>query len=119
MKFLIFYIFAFLDPDPDSESGYGSTDLIESVIDPDPKHWIKGNLCKSELPPSPHGVGRSHCFSANLVLSTVQVFLALLLIRVLKRIPFILWDPNPHQGENCVIRIQGIFKFLLLKSVCI
>jgi hypothetical protein len=41
MKFLDFFlflwvIFALLDPDPDSESG--STDLIESVPDLDPKH---------------------------------------------------------------------------------
>jgi hypothetical protein len=37
-------IFALLDPDrdPDSESGNGSTDLIESGSnqDPDPKHCI-------------------------------------------------------------------------------
>ncbi len=43
MKFLIFFlllwvIFALLGPDPDSESGYGSTDLIESGSNPDPEH---------------------------------------------------------------------------------
>jgi len=43
MKFLIFFlflwvIFALLDPDSQSGSGYGSTDLIESVSNPDPKH---------------------------------------------------------------------------------
>ncbi len=44
MKFLIFVlllwvIFALLDPDPDSEygSGSGSTHLIESGLNPDPK----------------------------------------------------------------------------------
>jgi hypothetical protein len=44
MKFLNFFlllwvIFALLDPDPDSEYGSGSTDLIESGsnTDPDPK----------------------------------------------------------------------------------
>jgi hypothetical protein len=41
MKFLDFFLllwvlFALLDPDPDSESG--STDLIESGSNPDPKH---------------------------------------------------------------------------------
>jgi hypothetical protein len=43
MKFLPFFlllwvIFALLDLDPDSESVYGSTDLIESGSNPDPKH---------------------------------------------------------------------------------
>ncbi len=37
-------IFALLDLDPDLESGYGFTDLIESGSNPDPnpdpKHWI-------------------------------------------------------------------------------
>jgi hypothetical protein len=37
---LLWVIFAFLDPDPDSESEYGSTDLIESGSEPDPKHWF-------------------------------------------------------------------------------
>jgi hypothetical protein len=44
MKFLNFFlllwvIFALLDPDPDSEYGFGSTDLIESgsITDPNPK----------------------------------------------------------------------------------
>ncbi len=31
-------IFALLDPD--SGSGYGSIDLIESGSEPDPKHWL-------------------------------------------------------------------------------
>jgi hypothetical protein len=50
MKFLNFFlflwvIFALLDPDLDSKSGYGSTDLIESRYNPDtdqkhgPEHW--------------------------------------------------------------------------------
>jgi hypothetical protein len=41
--FKIFVIPALLDPDPDSESGYGSTDLIESESNPDadPKHLMK------------------------------------------------------------------------------
>jgi hypothetical protein len=35
--------FALLDPEPESEYGSGSTDLIESgsSTDPDPKHWFK------------------------------------------------------------------------------
>ncbi len=46
MKFLNFYlfvwvIFALLDLDPDSKSGYGSTDLIEKGSNPDPKHHGK------------------------------------------------------------------------------
>jgi hypothetical protein len=38
---LLWIIFALVDPDPVSESGSGSTDLIESVSDsyPDPTHW--------------------------------------------------------------------------------
>jgi hypothetical protein len=41
MKFINFFrflwvIFAFLEPDPDSESGSRSTDLIESGSNPDP-----------------------------------------------------------------------------------
>ncbi len=51
MKFLNFFLFlwvisALLDPDPDSESGFGSTDLIESGSNPDPnpKH------CSSPMP---------------------------------------------------------------------
>jgi hypothetical protein len=45
MKFLNFcqfkwVIFDLLDPD--SESGYGSTDLIESGSNPDPKHCSHG-----------------------------------------------------------------------------
>jgi hypothetical protein len=50
MKFLIFFyflgvIFALLDPDPDSEYGSGSTDLIESGTntDPDPDTLVKNN----------------------------------------------------------------------------
>jgi hypothetical protein len=46
MKFINFFllmwvIFALLDPDPDSECGSGSTDLIESRSNPDtdPKPW--------------------------------------------------------------------------------
>jgi hypothetical protein len=37
-------IFNLLDPDPDSEYGSGSTDLIESgsITDPNPKPWFKG-----------------------------------------------------------------------------
>ncbi len=45
-------IFDLLDPDPDSEYGSGSTDLIESgstdliesgsITDPNPKPWFKG-----------------------------------------------------------------------------
>jgi hypothetical protein len=45
MEFLYFIflwplwvIFALLNPDPDFESGYGSTDLIESGPNPDLKH---------------------------------------------------------------------------------
>ncbi len=43
MKFLSFFlllwvIFALLNPDQDSESGSGSTALIETGSDPDPKH---------------------------------------------------------------------------------
>jgi hypothetical protein len=34
----LWVIFALLDPDPDSKSGYGSTDLIESGFHPDPEH---------------------------------------------------------------------------------
>ncbi len=34
---LLWVIFSLLDPDLDSESGYGSTDLIESGSNPDPK----------------------------------------------------------------------------------
>jgi hypothetical protein len=43
MKILIYLfifglvIFALLDPDPDSEPGYGSTDLIECGYNPDPR----------------------------------------------------------------------------------
>jgi hypothetical protein len=35
-------IFAIQDPDPNSGSGsgYGSTDLIESGSNLDPKHWV-------------------------------------------------------------------------------
>jgi hypothetical protein len=47
MKFLnlfllLWVIFPLLDPDPDSEYGSGSTDLIESGSnpDPDPKPWL-------------------------------------------------------------------------------
>jgi hypothetical protein len=37
-KFLLLrVIFALLDPDPDSESGTGSTDPIESGSNPDPQ----------------------------------------------------------------------------------
>jgi hypothetical protein len=32
----LWVIFGLLDPDPDFESGYGSTDLIESGSNPDP-----------------------------------------------------------------------------------
>jgi hypothetical protein len=41
--------FAVLDPDPDSGSGYGSNDLIESGsnLDPDPKHCVK--ICRRGL----------------------------------------------------------------------
>jgi hypothetical protein len=40
--FLIWWgIFALLDPDPDSENGSGSTDLIESGSNPDPKPCFK------------------------------------------------------------------------------
>jgi hypothetical protein len=45
MTFLNFFllnflwiIYALLDPDPDYESGYGSTDLIEPGSNPDLKH---------------------------------------------------------------------------------
>jgi hypothetical protein len=39
--FLLLWVFALLDLDPDSEYGSGSTDLIESGsnTDPDPKPW--------------------------------------------------------------------------------
>ncbi len=45
MKFLSFYlflwvIFALLDPDPDFEAGFGSTGLIDSGSNTDPKHWF-------------------------------------------------------------------------------
>jgi hypothetical protein len=41
--------FAVLDPDPDSGSGHGSTDLIEtgSNLDPNPKHCFK--ICREGL----------------------------------------------------------------------
>ncbi len=35
----LWVIFALLDPDPDSEYGSGSTDLIEFGSNPDPKPW--------------------------------------------------------------------------------
>jgi hypothetical protein len=40
---LSWFIFALLDPDPDSEYGSGSIDLIEigSNPDQDPKPWFK------------------------------------------------------------------------------
>ncbi len=39
---VLWVIYALLDSDPDSESGSGSTDLIESGFnsDPDLKHWL-------------------------------------------------------------------------------
>jgi hypothetical protein len=45
MKFMNFFlflwvIFALLDPDTDSGSGYGSTHLIKIRI-PGPKHWYR------------------------------------------------------------------------------
>jgi hypothetical protein len=36
MKFFLFFVSSFCHPG--SRSGYGSTDLIESGSDPDPKH---------------------------------------------------------------------------------
>jgi hypothetical protein len=44
MKFLNFFLFMwiiFALLDPNSDSGYGSTDLIESGSNPDPKHWLR------------------------------------------------------------------------------
>jgi hypothetical protein len=56
MRFLNFFlllwvIFALLDPDPDSASGYGSTDLIESGSnpDPDPKGYQKLSMQKMKF----------------------------------------------------------------------
>jgi hypothetical protein len=44
MKFL--EIFALLHPDPASESGSGSTDMIESGSNPDPQHcFYQRPLC--------------------------------------------------------------------------
>jgi hypothetical protein len=36
---LLWVIFALQDPDSESASGYGFTDLVESGSNPDPKHW--------------------------------------------------------------------------------
>jgi hypothetical protein len=43
---LLWVIFALLDPDPDSEYGSRSTDMIESgsIKDMDPKHWLGGGV---------------------------------------------------------------------------
>ncbi len=40
IKFFPFFVGLFAILDPDSEFGYGSTDLIESGSNPDPKHWF-------------------------------------------------------------------------------
>ena len=37
---LLWFIFGLLDPDPDSESGSGSTDPIESGFNPDLQPWF-------------------------------------------------------------------------------
>jgi hypothetical protein len=53
---LLWVIFALLDPDPDSESG--STDLIESGSNPDPKHWVgRHKVSFNKLPYVPSSVG--------------------------------------------------------------